>query len=111
MGVQENVGTVLRMIKEERDQSMAEFAEELEMARSVVAGYLNGSGNPSAATIDHMAKKLGIDPVALTSGFVDPDQGELVLLLFRQVKAVAELSPEKKRRFAELFLEMMGLWN
>lgn len=111
MGIQQNVADMMRAFKAERNQSTAEFSEELEISRSTLQEYLNGTGNPSVSMLDHIAEKLGIDPMVLVSGSFSENRLEIMLLMFRSVKAVTELPAEKRNCFAGLFLQIIDLWN
>jgi len=55
------------MIKAVRGQTLDELAEELEISRSQLQRYLNGTGNFTINTVEHMATKLKVDPIALIS--------------------------------------------
>jgi len=55
------------MIKAARGQTLDELAEELEISRSQLQRYLNGTGNFTVNTVEHMATKLKVDPIALMS--------------------------------------------
>ena len=111
MGLQENMAATIRTIMKKEHKSLAEFSEELEISRTALYDYLNAKGNPSASTIEHIAGKLEISPAALMTGLMDLDRKEVVLLLMDTIQSVAELPEGKRVRFAELFLEMVGLWN
>lgn len=111
MGLQENIAAAIRAVMERKHKSLAEFSEELEISRTALYDYLNAKGNPSAATIEHIAAKLEISPAALMTGLLELDRKEIVLLLLDTIQNVAELPGGKRVRFAELFLEMVGLWS
>ena len=111
MTIQQNVAEMMRMCKEQRHLSTAEFSSELEISRSTLQEYLNGTGNPSMVMLDHIAGKLDIDPVVLVSGMFEPSQIEIVLLLYRTTKEIIALPDGKRMRFAELFCEIISLWD
>lgn len=111
MGIQRNVADMMRLIKTQQNLSTAEFSAELEISRSTLQEYLNGTGNPSVVMLDHIAGKLDIDPLMLVSGTFRPDQMGIVLLMFRTTKMITELSEENRKRFAELFLDILSLWE
>lgn len=111
MGIQQNLADMMYAFKKERNLSDAEFSETLEISRSTLQDYLHGRGNPSVATLEHMAERLDVDPLVLVSGAFRADQTGVVLLLFRTVKGVLELSADKRRRFAALFVQMVSLWE
>ena len=111
MGIQENMANVMRALKETRHKSLAELSEELEISRSALQEYLTGTGNPRITTVEHLAEKLGIDPVFLVSDSFNISQLEVLLLLFDTIQIVSDLPAPKRRRFAELLLEILSLWG
>lgn len=111
MGIQQNMADTIRMIMTLREKTLDELAEELEISRSTLQEYIKARGNPTALMIEHLAQKLHIDPAVLMTGLLDLDRREIVLLLLNSIQAVAELPDGKRIRFAELFLEMVHLWN
>lgn len=111
MGIQQNVARMMNAFKEQRNKSTAEFSEELEISRSTLQEYLNGTGNPSVLMLDHLAQKLEVDPMVLVSGTFQREPVSEVLLLFRMTKSVMDLPQEKRNNFASLFLQMAALWE
>ncbi|MCD7845645.1 MAG: helix-turn-helix domain-containing protein [Oscillospiraceae bacterium] len=111
MDIQKNIANVIRTLKESRGISIAEFSEELEISCSALQTYLSGSGNPNATTIEHLARKLGVDVSVLVSGALSDRQFEVLLKMMDNFKLLYQLSPAQRRRFAELLLEMLLLWD
>ena len=111
MRLNENIAKTIRAVMNRKHMSIEEFSEELGISRNALYGYLRGDGNPSLATLEHIAENLGVSPAALMTGLLDLDQREITLLLLDTIQGVAELPEEKRLRFAELFLEMVKLWN
>ncbi len=111
MGIQENMASMLRAKRQLDGQSIENWSEELGISHSTLQEYLKGAGNPTVKMIEHLAEKLAVDPVALVAGDMDPEQYKLVLLMLDTVKAVSVLSQPKRLRFAELFLELVRLWE
>ena len=111
MGIQQNMADTIRMIMGLRKKTLEEFANDLGISRSTLQEYIKAHGNPTALMIEHIAQKLEIDPAILMTGLLDLDRREIVLLLLNSIQALAELPKEKRIRFAELFLEMVHLWN
>ena len=111
MGLQENMAVAIRTVMLQRRKSLTEFSEELEISRTALYDFLKAKGNPSAATIEHLADKMGVSPAALMTGLLELDQREIVLQLLDTIHGVAELPEEKRIYFAELFLEMVKLWS
>ncbi|MDD3193711.1 MAG: helix-turn-helix transcriptional regulator [Oscillospiraceae bacterium] len=111
MDIQRNMAAVIRALKEESGKSLNEFSAELEISRSTLQEYLSGGGNPNAATIEHLARKLGVDTSVLVSGAFSQGQLDILLKLLGTLQLLSELTPERRRRFAELLLEMVLLWD
>lgn len=111
MSLQENIAETMRVIMKQQNKSLTEFSEELEVSRSAMQDYIKAKGNPSAKTIEHIANKLGITPIALMAGLTVPEQREITVQLLNTFQMVSELPEEKRIRFAELFLEMVKLWD
>lgn len=111
MGIQDNIADMMRAIKESRGKSMADFSEELEISPSTLQEYLKGAGNPTIKMVQRLAEKMGVDPLALMAGRVEPEQYQLTLLMLDTIQAVSVLPQPKRLRFAELFLELVQLWE
>lgn len=111
MGLKENMAAFIREAMEREQKSLSEFSEELDIGRNSLYAYSRGEGNPTIATLEHIADKLKISPELLVLGVFDTSEGEPDLLLLHTVKGVAELSQEKRQRFAQLFTEMVDLWS
>ena len=111
MGIQQNMADKIRLMKDQRPQSLSELSEELEISRSTLQGYLRGQGNPSLEMVEHLAKKMKVDPIVLLSGMLEPTQEKVLLLLLETIRELASLPEDKRLRFAELFLNMIQLWE
>lgn len=111
MEMQQNIANMMRALKEANHKSMAEFSQELEISRSSLQDYLNGTGNPSIRTVEHIADKLGINPLLLVCGSFQADQTNTILLMLNTTKEVMSLPEDKRRRFAELFAQIVSLWE
>ena len=111
MGLQENIATFIRDTMKRDQKSLSEFSEELGISRNALYEYSTGGGNPTILTLERIAEKLGVDPAALILGILNLDQREVLLLLTGTIQDVAKLTEEKRLRFAELFLEMVALWD
>lgn len=109
--IQENMAAVIHALKEKRGQSLTELSEELEISRSALQEYLAGNGNPTLATVEHLAERLGIPSVALVSGTLPSGQFDVLMTLLDSLKLLSGLSADKRRRFTELLGEMLALWE
>ena len=110
MGMQQNMADLICAIKKQRGKSVMGLSEELEISASTLQDYLKGKGNPTVKMVERLAEKLEIDPIALVSGSVDPEKRQIILLLLDTIE-VSELPQSKRVRFAELFLELVQLWE
>ena len=96
----ENMAEMIRMLKQYSGKSVGEFSADLDISPSTLQEYLSGKGNPTISMIEHLAEKLGVDPLALVSGKIEPELLQIVFL------------PQPRRlKFAELFLEIVQLWE
>lgn len=111
MGIQENMSKSIRSLKEVQHKSLVELADELEISRSTLQKYLDGHGNPSLKMVDHLAKKLHVDPLFLLTEMFEPTEQEVALLLLDTIRELAVLPQSKRVRFAKLFLEIIHLWE
>ena len=111
MGLQGNMASMLQALKDSRKQTMEHWSEELGIAPSTLQDYLKGKGNPTVKMVEHLAAQLGVDPLALLSGQLEPERHETVFLLLNTVQAVSGLPQPKRIKFAELFLELVWLWE
>ena len=100
MEIQENMAAVIHALKEKRGQSLTELSE-----------YLAGNGNPTLATVEHLAERLGIPSVALVSGTLPSGQFDVLMTLLDSLKLLSGLSADQRRRFTELLGEMLTLWE
>lgn len=111
MGMQQNVAKMMRAFKEQRQISLEEFSKELEISRSTLQEYLRGDGNPSIRTLDHIAKKLNVDPLVLVSGSFKPNQVNIVMLLFRTTRQVVAMPAEKRHELVTLIVQIAEIWE
>lgn len=111
MGMRENMAEMMRLMKQYSGKSVGEFSEELDISSSTLQEYLNGKGNPTVSMIEHLAEKLGVAPLALVAGKIEPEQSQIVILLLDTIQAVANLPRPRRLKFAELFLELVQLWE
>ncbi len=67
MNLRENFAVNMKTIFERSNHSLTEFAEELSISRSSLQDILKGKSNPTLATVELIAEKLGVDPLSLLS--------------------------------------------
>ena len=111
MGMQENMAAVICAMKEASNLSLAEFAAELHVSRSALQEYMSGTGNPRIETVRHLAEKMGVEPEELLCGMDGPDRVRLLEHIVKTLGFIQKLPEDRQRRFGELLLEMVELWN
>lgn len=111
MGIQQNMADMMNIVKRKRGISVVEFSEELGISCSALQEYLNAQGNPTVQMVEHIARKLELDPIALIAGLFEPDQIKILLLLLESTQELSRLPQPKKRKFAELLQQMVQLWE
>ena len=102
MNLNKNFAAILNMIKSERQKSMTEFSEELEISRSALQEYLSGSGDPNLTTIEHIAQKLNVSPCFLLLGDFGEDQLNAFLKMIDILSILSDL-PTEKRVMSSIF--------
>ncbi len=111
MGMQKNIADVLCAKRRLSGKSIETWAAELGISPSTLQDYLKGIGNPTIHMVEHLAEKLGVEPLALLSGDMEPEKYQIALLLLDSIKAISDLPQPKRLRFAELFLDLVQLWE
>lgn len=111
MQIQQNMATVIRVMKEARGESLAEFSAELEISRSSLQEYLSGQGNPNLSTVEHLADKLGVDPLFLLTGALPGNELNALVRLLNQLSFLSERDADSRIQFAQKLLELVHLWN
>ena len=109
MTLQKNLSNVMNAIRTSRHQSISEFSEELGISRSSMQELLKGNGNPRMDTIELIADRLHVNPLALLSGSYSEEHLEYIMLLLQTIDIVSKLPDEKKLKFASLFQELILL--
>ena len=106
MGIRNNLAAALRFVMIIKHLTLAEFAEKLEISRSALQEYLKMRGNPSIATVEHLAQKMGIGPSVLLT---DKSMDEFFALLLDTFPEVSETDEARRLRLIELAAEMEQL--
>ena len=109
MSLNEGLAATIRTVMKQKRMTLTEFSEELGISRAALHDYIRAKGNPSAATIEHIARQMGVSTAALFAG--TEEQREIVLLLLDTIQEIAELPEEKRLQMAEHFLAMVKLWS
>lgn len=108
MGMIENMAHTMRLYMEQRNKSTAAFSDELEIARSTLRQYIEGTGNPSLSTVEHIAQKLDVDPIVLICGDREPQETSTAVRVLQASIAIAELSAEDRQCLFESFKKVVS---
>lgn len=112
MHLRENLSRFLRSYMEKNKLSAAKLQTILDISRNSLYGYLNGTGNPTASTIEYIAEKLDVTPMAVIMGIYDPDSEEPSGLFLAAIQGVSELPREGQYKLILLMLqEVIRRWN
>jgi transcriptional regulator with XRE-family HTH domain len=68
MKIERNISATLKREMVRRKLSLVEFSQALQIPRTTLVGYLNGSSHPRADSLEYLAIKLGISLAELVSG-------------------------------------------
>jgi len=71
------------------------FAEELEISRSELQKYLNGTGNPTIDKIEQIAEKIAMEPMDLLFTPIKPERFEAKELLLQINKTIHTLDSKQ----------------
>ena len=83
------------------------FAEELEISRSELQKYLNGTGNPTIDKIEQIAEKIAMEPMDLLFTPVNPERFEAEELLLQINKTIQALDSKERCILAEGLVEII----
>jgi len=100
---------VLQAYKKMSGKSYMECARALEISCTALKEYAVGRGNPSAATLEHLAHKLGVDPVFLVSGAFTDEQLVMAKRLLESIGLLASVPAKNRNAFAEQFVSLILL--
>ena len=103
MSMIDNLAHTMRKYMEQRNQNTAGFSEELEIARSTLRQYIEGKGNPSLGTVEHIARKLEIDPISLVCNDPDDRRTSAARYVLNTSLLTASLSEDDRQNLYDAF--------
>lgn len=74
--LQRTVGRNLRAYRQEQGLSQEAFADVLGVHRTYMGGVERGERNLTLRSVERIAERLGLDPLALLAQGVEPEHGE-----------------------------------
>ncbi len=108
MEIRANISETVKQFMREKNKTLAELSEELNIPLSSMKNYVNGATNLRADTIEMLAEKFEMTPAELIS----PCPKELlhVQAAVRAAELFAALPPEQRQEGMELFLKMVDVF-
>ncbi len=111
MLLSQNLSFFLSVVQAEEGLNLSELAQKLGVARSSLQKMLLCQGNPRLDTVERMARKLNVDPSLLLVCSRNEQQLEALSLLLEFLRMATGLSPDRRRKLAELLPELTQLWS
>lgn len=108
MSITKSMSYALRKYKAANHLSMTALAAELGIAVSSLEGYMSGTANPRAETIELIAEKMNISMIEMVSG--PAPEWERAETMVRAVKEISGLPADRRERGVELFLQFVALF-
>ena len=109
MSIKRNMAEFLRRYKEARNLTVAEMADELGIAKSIIIEYLNGAGNPRSDTLEMIAEKCEVSVTEIISA--QPPGWERAEIASRAARLLGSLPPERRDRAVKLFLSLVDVFS
>lgn len=103
MQLQQNFSNSMKTVYANRKKTLTAFSDELGISRSSLQEILKGNGNPRIDTVEHIASRLGVDPLLLLSTSCSDEDVQLLISLFRLSDVACTLSNDKKVELASHF--------
>lgn len=109
MEIRLNVAETVKRIMRERQKTLSELSEELDIPLSSMKNYVNGTSNLRADTLEVLAEKLGMTPAELISR--SPDGWRQADAAVQAAKLFGGLTPERQSVGVDLFLQLTTLFS
>ena len=89
--------------------SFEDLSRKLGLGKNSTVAYCNGTGNPRADTLEFLANALEVPITEIVSGPLSgQEQAETIV---RMAEEFSGLSPERRERGIQLFLELAALFS
>lgn len=108
MSITKSMSYALRKYKAANHLSMTALAAELGIAVSSLEGYMNGTANPRAETIEMITKKMNVSMIEMVSG--PAPEWRRAETMVRAAKEISGLPADRRERGVELFLRFVALF-
>ena len=109
MRICNNIANVIRAYKELSRKSYADCAKELGISCSALKDYAAGRRSPRMDTLEHLSKKLGVDPSLLISDSFTINQLMVMNKLLELLGYVQKIPPEYQEEFCSLCVRIIQI--
>lgn len=109
MSLSNNLSKNLNTIRENRNLSITDFADELCIARSSLQNILKGDCNLRMDTVNQISSQLNVDPLTLLQDPHTADQQDIAVLLLNCIEVFHRLPYQDRVKATELFVSLITL--
>ncbi|HCD18965.1 XRE family transcriptional regulator [Macrococcoides caseolyticum subsp. caseolyticum] len=105
-----NIGNTIKTIRKQRKMTQQQLADQMGISRSYLSDIENGNKNPSAKTLEKLAKKLNVSITYLTTGMKtlnDLTEDEINNQLNTVQKVLRESKDNSEREVKNYLLELI----
>ncbi len=109
MDLKENFSKNVRELRRLKHKTMDEFAVELGIGKSTLQGIEQKKSNSTLETVQTVAGRLGVSPLALLSDEMEPQKQMASANLMGTLELFRHLGKGEKERGLDLFAELVDL--
>lgn len=108
MEIRVNIAKTVKRIMRERQKTLSELSEELNIPLSSMKNYANAAANPRADTIEMLAERFDLTPAELICQL--PEGWMEANAALRAAGLFGDLPTERQSEGVELFLKLAALF-
>ena len=109
MDLKENFSKNVRELRRLKHKTMDEFAVELGIGKSTLQGIEQKKSNSTLETVQTVAGRLGVSPLALLSDEMEPQKQMASANLMGTLELFRHLGKGEKERGLDLFAKLVDL--
>lgn len=111
MEIRENIANTVNRILQERNKTLSELSDEIDIPRSSLENYAKGMSNLRADTIEILADKLGLTPAELISNISEKPEWQQAKAVLLAAHEISGLSMEKQESGIQAFLKLVSIFS
>lgn len=112
MTMQSNFCNYIKTVRKAEKMTLSALSAELQISRSQLQEILRGNANPRMDTIEHIARRLDIDPIQLlTCSYAEEQLRVAVPLLHLIEQCSLGITKQKRCIFIDLLDKMLALFE